>query len=174
MIRIRHLVLSVTAAALLTACGPTTGDTAPNGARNASNSNANANTNAAKPVAAAPTKEALIAIEKKGWDAWKAFWWTDPATGAKHFGMGLGSLILLANVVCLTGYTLGCHSMRHLVGGFRDQFSVKRLFSVPYACSSCLNRAHHRWAWVSLFMVAFADIYVRLCASGVWTDPRFF
>jgi len=29
-----------------------------------------------------------------------------------------------------------------------------------------------RWAWLSLFGVAFADIYVRLCAAGVWTDLR--
>jgi hypothetical protein len=31
-----------------------------------------------------------------------------------------------------------------------------------------------RWAWFSLFGVAFADIYVRLCAAGVWTDLRLF
>jgi len=45
---------------------------------------------------------------------------------------------------------------------------------MPYACSSCLNRVHHRWAWVSLLVVAFSDLYVRLCAMGIWTDPRFF
>jgi len=28
------------------------------------------------------------------------------------------------------------------------------------------------WAWMSLFMVAFADVYVRLCAMGIWTDWR--
>ena len=28
------------------------------------------------------------------------------------FGFGLGSLILLANVILLCGYTLGCHSCR--------------------------------------------------------------
>jgi len=117
---------------------------------------------------------AIIFLFILGYDAWKAFWWDDPTAGGKHFGMGLGSLILVANVVCLGGYTLGCHTIRHLVGGFRDQFSTKRSFHVPYECASCLNRAHHRWAWVSLFMVAFSDVYVRLCASGIWTDPRFF
>jgi hypothetical protein len=28
------------------------------------------------------------------------------------------------------------------------------------------------WAWMSLFAVGFADIYVRLCAKGIWTDWR--
>jgi hypothetical protein len=28
------------------------------------------------------------------------------------------------------------------------------------------------FAWCSLFSVAFADLYVRLCAMGVWTDWR--
>jgi hypothetical protein len=28
------------------------------------------------------------------------------------------------------------------------------------------------WAWASLFWVAFTDIYVRLCATGVWHDWR--
>jgi len=26
--------------------------------------------------------------------------------------------------------------------------------------------------WCSLFSVAFADIYVRLCSMGIWTDWR--
>jgi hypothetical protein len=30
------------------------------------------------------------------------------------------------------------------------------------------------WAWCSLFSVAFSDIYIRLCAMGVWTDLRLF
>jgi hypothetical protein len=28
------------------------------------------------------------------------------------------------------------------------------------------------WAWMSLVMVVFADLYVRLCALGIWRDPR--
>jgi hypothetical protein len=30
------------------------------------------------------------------------------------------------------------------------------------------------WAWLSLFWVGFSDLYVRLCATGVWTDWRIF
>jgi len=29
-----------------------------------------------------------------------------------------------------------------------------------------------KWAWVSMFFVGFADIYVRLCSMGVWHDWR--
>jgi hypothetical protein len=31
-----------------------------------------------------------------------------------------------------------------------------------------------RWAWLSLFWVAFTDVYIRLCAMGVWHDVRLF
>ena len=116
---------------------------------------------------------AVVFLFILGYDVWKAMWFPT-ANGGTEFGIGLGTLILALNVVCLTGYTLGCHSMRHIAGGFRDQFSFKKIFSVPYACSSCLNAAHNRWAWTSLFTVAFSDIYIRLCSMGVWTDFRLF
>jgi hypothetical protein len=28
------------------------------------------------------------------------------------------------------------------------------------------------WAWMSLVWVAFSDVYVRLCAMGIWHDVR--
>ena len=40
-----------------------------------------------------------------------------------QFGIGLGTLVLAANVVLLGSYTFGCHSLRHLVGGSRDEIS---------------------------------------------------
>jgi hypothetical protein len=76
--------------------------------------------------------------------------------------------------VCLSAYTLGCHSLRHILGGFRDQFSKKPGLGVPYRCVTCLNNVHHRWAWTSLFTVLFSDIYIRLCSMGVWHDLRIF
>jgi len=115
---------------------------------------------------------ALLILLILGYDAWKALWWEDPAGGPARFGVGLGSLLLILNVVCLAGYTLGCHSLRHLLGGWRDQFSRRRGFRAPYACVTCLNNRHHRWAWVSLFTVGFSDLYIRLCAMGIWTDLR--
>ncbi len=58
-------------------------------------------------------------------DVWKALWFVDPATGQKSFGIGVGTLVLAVNVVLLGGYTFGCHSLRHLIGGFLDQPSRK-------------------------------------------------
>jgi hypothetical protein len=106
-------------------------------------------------------------------DVWKALWFTDPTTGRTTFGIGVGTLILAANVTLLGGYTLGCHSLRHLVGGVRDELGAATRVTA-YRCASCLNRKHMVWAWCSLVSVAFSDIYVRLCAMGIWTDWRLF
>jgi hypothetical protein len=105
-------------------------------------------------------------------DAWKAMWFVDPATGETGFGIGVGTLVITANVVFLSLYTFGCHSMRHLVGGFVNQFSKAPARKKAYDCVSCLNRAHMNWAWTSLVWVAFTDLYIRLCSVGVWTDFR--
>src|SRR5712664_2077625 len=83
-------------------------------------------------------------------------------------------LVLAANVVLLGGYALGCHSLRHVVGGRLDRFSGSPVRSKAYDCASCLNRRHMSWAWCSLFSVAFADLYVRLCSMGVIRDWRIF
>ena len=107
-------------------------------------------------------------------DAWEALWFPDPATGTVRFGIGIGSLVLITNVVLLSGYLFGCHSMRHVAGGCVDQLSRAPLGVRAYDCVSCLNRQHMRWAWCSLFAVGFADLYVRLCSMGVWTDVRIF
>jgi hypothetical protein len=37
-----------------------------------------------------------------------------------------------------------------------------------------LNARHMQFAWASLAMVAVADLYVRLVASGVFSDPKIF
>jgi hypothetical protein len=107
-------------------------------------------------------------------DVWKALWFVNPATGQEEFGLGMGTIVLAINVVLLGGYTFGCHSLRHVVGGFMDRFSGRPVRHAAYRCVSCLNRKHMRWAWMSLFWVAFSDVYVRLCSMGVWTDWRIF
>jgi hypothetical protein len=113
---------------------------------------------------------ALIFLVFLAHDAWRAFWFG--AEGARHFGIGIGSLVLTANAILLGGYTLGCHSLRHLVGGYLDRFAGRPVRRTAYDCVSCLNRGHMRWAWASLFWVGFTDIYVRLCSMGVWHDWR--
>src|SRR5687767_1072765 len=92
------------------------------------------------------------------YDVWEAFWFPT-AAGTTEFGIGVGTLVLLANVILLGGYAFGCHSLRHLVGGYRDRMSETPARRSAYDCVSCLNRRHMTWAWFSLFSVAFADIY---------------
>ncbi len=104
-------------------------------------------------------------------DVWHAFHFTDGA-GARHYGVGVGTLVLTLNVLLLGSYTLGCHSMRHVLGGYLDRLAGRPLRKAAYDCSSCLNRWHMRWAWMSLFGVAFADLYVRMCSMGIWHDWR--
>jgi hypothetical protein len=106
------------------------------------------------------------------YDVWVAMWFTDPATGAARFGIGVGTLVLAVNVVLLAGYTFGCHSLRHLVGGARDEISRSTLCAGSYACTTALNRRHMLFAWLSLFSVGFADLYVRLCSMGIIRDVR--
>jgi hypothetical protein len=104
-------------------------------------------------------------------DVWKAMWFTD-ASGKTSFGIGVGTIVLALNVTFLGGYTFGCHSMRHLIGGFMDEVSKAPACAKGYACVSCLNRRHMVWAWTSLVWVGFSDVYVRLCSMGVWNDWR--
>jgi hypothetical protein len=108
------------------------------------------------------------------WDAWEALWFTTP-DGGHELGIGVGTLVLGLNAFLLGGYTLGCHSLRHLIGGYADRISLR---SQPQQkaldCVSCLNRSHMRWAWFSLAWVCFTDLYVRLCAMDYIVDVRLF
>ena len=115
---------------------------------------------------------ALFFLLFLSYDVWKALWFTTPGTGEKFFGVGVGTLVLAVNVVLLGGYTMGCHSLRHAVGGFMDRLSGAPVRRKAYWCVSCFNRKHMIWAWMSLFWVAFSDIYIRLCSTGVWHDWR--
>jgi hypothetical protein len=101
-------------------------------------------------------------------DAIKAFIWDG------RFGMGVGSIVMLVNVCLLTGYTLGCHSVRHLIGGRLDCFSCAKANAGAWGFATKFNIKHQQWAWFSLFSVCFTDLYIRLVAMGVWHDWRIF
>jgi len=111
----------------------------------------------------------LLFLVILAYDVWEAMWFAD-ASGVRHFGIGVGTVVLALNVVFLSSYTLGCHSLRHLIGGCLDEPSKAPACAKGYACVSCLNHRHMMWAWISLFWVGFADLYVRLCAMGIWHD----
>jgi hypothetical protein len=102
------------------------------------------------------------------WDALRAFRFPD------GFGMGVGNLVLLVNAALLWLYTLSCHSCRHLCGGHLNAFSKAPVRFWLWRKVSSLNARHMPLAWVSLFGVALADLYVRLVATGVIRDLRFF
>ncbi|HET7229129.1 MAG TPA: hypothetical protein VFJ16_03970 [Longimicrobium sp.] len=108
-----------------------------------------------------------------------AFLWYDTAKAFSfggRFGVGLGSLILVVNAVLISGYVLGCHSFRHLVGGSQDCTNCSRFGQARHSAwkkSTWFNVFHGNWAWASLVFVCLADIYVRLCSMGVIHDPHF-
>ena len=106
------------------------------------------------------------------WDTILAF---GPAEGESDgIHMGLGSLIFLVNIVLIWMYTLSCHSCRHIVGGRLRHFSKHPVRYKAWTWVSKINHHHARYAWLSLFSVAFADLYVLLISSGAFNDPRFF
>lgn len=88
--------------------------------------------------------------------------------------MGLGSLVLTVNAALLWLYSLSCHSCRHTVGGRLNHFSRHPVRYWLWTQISKLNAKHMQLAWASLVWVALADLYVRMVASGVLDDPRFF
>lgn len=92
----------------------------------------------------------------------------------KHgeFGIGVGSIVLTVNATLLAGYTFGCHSFRHLIGGGIDVLSGGRAgarFRAWQGVSWC-NALHPRFAWASLVWVGLTDVYVRLVSMGVIRD----
>jgi hypothetical protein len=107
-------------------------------------------------------------------DAYQAFFFIGRLR-VQEFGIGLGSLIMLANVILLTLYTLSCHSLRHLAGGKLDCFSCTS-FGPPrhtaWSRLSVLNERHMLFAWASLISVGFTDFYIRMLASGAFKDIR--
>jgi hypothetical protein len=116
---------------------------------------------------------ALIFLIFLAWDAINAFRFTD-AGGKTSFGIGLGSIILTANVFFLAAYTFSCHSLRHLIGGRCDELSNKPVQCAAYSACSALNKRHMLFAWCSLFVVGFSDVYVRMLSMNVWHDWRIF
>jgi hypothetical protein len=87
-------------------------------------------------------------------------------------GLGLGTLIMLANVVLLWAYTISCHSCRHIVGGRLRHFSRHPLRYRAWTFVSKLNARHMLLAWTTLGTLMLTDGYIALVASGAFGDPR--
>jgi hypothetical protein len=107
-----------------------------------------------------------------------AFLWHDAIAAflfPNGFGIGVGTLVLFANVTLLSLYFCSCHSLRRLLGGKLDCFSCANFGGARHSTwksLSFLNEHHMLFAWSSLISVGFADFYVRLVASGAIRDLR--
>ncbi len=103
-----------------------------------------------------------------------AFLWVDTIRAFYYNGglyLGIGSIIMLLNVVFLTMYTFSCHALRHLVGGNVNCFSCVRGGGARrgmWGFVSKINPYHGTFAWFSLFSVAAVDIYIRIVSSGAF------
>jgi hypothetical protein len=107
-----------------------------------------------------------------------AFLWYDAIRALFYngsFGIGVGNAILFINVVCLSAFTFGCNSWRHIIGGKLNCFSCSTEAETRHSAwkkVSILNGRHMEWAWISMFTVWGADVYIWLASSGVITDPH--
>jgi hypothetical protein len=92
--------------------------------------------------------------------------------GNGGFGIGLGTLVMLLNVVLLWTYTLSCHSCRHITGGRLRNFSAHPMRYKAWTFVSKLNTKHMQLAWATLGTLMLTDGYIALVASGTFSDPR--
>ena len=103
------------------------------------------------------------------WDVIQAF-----RPQGHTFGFGLGTLIMLANVVLLWAYTASCHSCRHIIGGRMRSFSRHPLRYKAWGVVSKLNTKHMQLAWTTLATLLITDAYIALVSSGAISDLRFY
>jgi len=90
------------------------------------------------------------------------------------FGIGLGTVLLVVNAVLIWAYTLGCHSCRSITGGRLNHFSKHPIRYWVWSQVSKLNARHGLFAFVSMYSIVIADLYVWLVASGTIDDLRIF
>jgi hypothetical protein len=116
---------------------------------------------------------AVIVLGFLWYDAIRAFVFTT-ASGTR-FGVGLGGIVMIADVILLSAFTFGCNSFRHLVGGRLDCFSCSASARTRHGAwkkVSILNGRHQLYAWLSLTSVGLTDLYIRLASAGAFTDPH--
>jgi hypothetical protein len=90
-----------------------------------------------------------------------------------EFGIGVGTIVMVLNATFLSGYTFGCHSFRHLIGGRNDCMTCDRAPTTKFklwSFSTWFNGRHMQFAWISLVWVAFTDMYIYLVSSGAIAD----
>ena len=89
----------------------------------------------------------------------------------------IGSLVLLANALTLTAWTLSCHAFRHIIGGNIDCYtcvSAGKVRKSIWGVQSWWNTRHEALAWISLLTIFFADLYLRALTAGLPVDFKLF
>ena len=106
------------------------------------------------------------------------FLWLDAFVALHPDGawrLGLGNVILFVNIVLLTGFSLSCNSLRHLVGGRLDCFSCTARTRTQYSLWQRLTglnvQSHALGVGQPRSSVALADLYIRLLAIGPVQRP---
>jgi len=102
-------------------------------------------------------------------DAFKAFEGVDGG-----IGMGLGTVIMWANLIALWMYSMSCHACRHILGGQLKHFSKHPVRYRIWKFISLINPKHGDWALISLFTVIATDAYIMAVSAGWFSDFRFF
>jgi hypothetical protein len=99
-------------------------------------------------------------------------WWEALAAFFRdgRLGIGVGTAVMIVNATLLTGYTLGCHSWRHLIAGRHDCLSCGAARYQLWKKSSWLNERHMAFAWFSLVWVVLTDVYIYLVSTGTVRD----
>jgi hypothetical protein len=113
---------------------------------------------------------ALIYLPILSYDVWMSVNFHS-AANVHSYGVSVGSMMLLVNLILLTGYCFGCHAFRHLVGGGANEWTANPMSRLKYRMwrfSTLFNENHRDWALYSLFWVMIADFYIYAC-----TDPMF-
>ena len=90
------------------------------------------------------------------------------------FGVGLGNVIIVGNVIMLWAYTVSCHSCRHIIAGRLKHFSKHPLRYRGWLFVSRLNGKHMQLAWITLGTLALTDFYIMAVAADWFPDLRFF
>ena len=103
------------------------------------------------------------------WDAIVAFHGKNGGVG-----LGLGTIIMVVNVVLLWAYTLSCHSCRHVMGGKLKHFSKHPVRYWAWQQVTKLNTRHGVFGLVTLGTLALTDLYIMLVSAGVFSDLRIF
>ena len=106
--------------------------------------------------------------------AWIGGFITSDVLGVLFFALAVGAALQV--VVEVGRYVArrapGGLRSGHVIGGYLDRLAGRPMRQRMYAGCSALNKRHMRFAWLSLFSVAFCDVYIRLCSMGVCHDIR--